>query len=255
MTNVKKTALITGGGSGLGRETALLFFEEGFNVVIAGRNQGNLKETLDLAGPAAERGLAVPTDVTDAAAVKRLFAAVREKFGRLDFLFNNAGCTGIEASGRPLVDIAVEDWRKVIDTNLTGTFLCAQEAVRIMMEQNPQGGRIINNGSIAAQSPRVNAAAYTASKSGVTGLTKSISLDYRRYHIACGQIDIGNADTKQASRHGQGSLQSDGEIRKEALMSVKDVAQTLLFMANLPLDANVQHITILATQMPFIGRG
>ncbi len=255
MAETGKTAVITGGGNGIGRETALLFLAEGFNVVVAGRHEDKLKETLSLAGKAADRGLAVATDVTDAAAVKRLFAAAVEKFGRVDFLFNNAGIAGPEAAGTPLLDIKPETWRKVLEVNLTGTFLCAQEAVRVMMNQKPQGGRIINNGSVSAQTPRANAASYTASKAGITGLTKSIALDFRRYNIACGQIDIGNADTKQASRHAQGSLQSDGEVRAEALMSVQDVAMALLFMANLPLTANMQFMTLLATQMPFIGRG
>ncbi len=250
------TAVITGGGNGIGRETALLFLQEGFNVVIAGRHMDKLEETLGLAGSAGkERGLAVVTDVTDQASVKNLFAKTLEKFGRVDFLFNNAGMAGPDASGTPLMDIKLESWKRVIDTNLTGTFLCAQEAVRAMMEQKPQGGRIINNGSISAQVPRMNSVPYTASKSGVSGLTKSIALDYRRYNIACGQIDIGNAGTEQASRHQKGSLQADGETRAEPLMSVKDVARALLFMAQTPLTANIQHMTILATDMPFIGRG
>ncbi|MDR1534531.1 MAG: SDR family oxidoreductase [Planctomycetota bacterium] len=255
MEEGRKTAVITGGGNGIGRETALLFLAEGFNVVIAGRRENTLRETLRLAGSTAERGLAVETDITKPAAVKRLFAAATDRFSRVDFLFNNAGLAGTEASGTPLLEISYENWRRVIDTNVTGTFLCAQEAVRIMIGQNPQGGRIVNNGSVAAQSPRAHSAPYAASKSAISGLTKSISLDFRRYNIACGQIDIGNAATEQASRHAKGALQGDGEVRAEALMSVKDVARALLFMARLPLEANVQHMTILATQMPFVGRG
>ena len=255
MAENRKIAVITGGSTGIGRMTAHAFLAGGYNVVIAARSEDKLKETLRLAGDDAQYGLAVPTDVTDPASVKNLFAVTREKFGRVDFLFNNAGLAGPDVSGIPTLEVTYENWRRVIDTNLTGAFLCAQEAVRLMIDQKPQGGRIINNGSVSAQCPRVDSAAYTASKTGVTGLTRSISLDFRKYNIACGQIDIGNADTADASRHAQGTLQSDGEVRAEQLISVRDVARTLLHIANLPLEANVQYITLLATQMPFIGRG
>lgn len=255
MTENRKTAVITGGSTGIGRATALCFLAGGYNVVIAARNEVKLKDALELAGDDARYGLAVPTDVTDPVSVKKLFAAARARFGRVDFLFNNAGLAGPGATGVPLLDVTHENWCEVIATNLTGAFLCAQEALRLMVAQEPQGGRIINNGSISAQTPRVNSGPYTASKSGITGLTKSISLDFRKYNIACGQIDIGNADTADASKHADGSLQGDGEMRAESLISVNDVARTLLHIANLPLEANVQHITLLATNMPFIGRG
>ncbi|MCC8190978.1 MAG: SDR family oxidoreductase [Planctomycetes bacterium] len=254
MATTGKTAIITGGGNGIGRETALLFLAEGFNVVVAGRREETLRGTLELAN-AGDRGLAVVTDVTDPDSVRNLFDTTVARFGRLDFLFNNAGIAGTQASGTPLPDITLESWRAVIDTNVTGSFLCAREAVRIMMGQDPQGGRIVNNGSVSAQVPRANSIPYTTSKAAITGLTKSISLDFRRYNIACGQIDIGNAGTEQASRHSKGSLQADGSVLAEPLMSVKDVAKSLLFMATLPLEANVQFMTILATGMPFIGRG
>lgn len=255
MTDKRKVAVITGAGSGIGRATALLFLAEGYNVVVASRTEDKLQETLRLAGDNGKYGLAVSTDVTSPESVKKLFAATKEKFGRVDFLFNNAGAAGAGVVGIPLLDVPFENWKRVIDTNLTGAFLCAQEALRIMVAQNPQGGRIMNNGSVSAQVPRVDAAAYSASKAGITGLTKSISLDFRKYNVACGQIDIGNADSAQASRHASGSRQSDGQVRAEPLISIDDVAKTLLHIANLPLEANVQFITLLATQMPFIGRG
>ncbi len=252
---MEKTAIITGGGNGIGQETALLFLENGFNVVIAGRNEAKLKDTLDKAGGGAERALAVVTDVTDEASVKNLFASAVKRFGRVDFLFNNAGIAGTDASGTGLLDVSYETWKKVIATNLSGAFLCAREAVGIMMNQKPQGGRIVNNGSVSAQVPRMNSVPYTASKTGITGLTRSIALDFRRYNISCGQIDIGNAATEQASRHSKGSLQADGEVRVEPMMSVGDVARALLFMATLPEEANVFNMTIFANQMPFVGRG
>ena len=250
-----KTAVITGGGNGIGQETALLFLENGFNVVIAGRHDEKLRDTLRLAGDKANQALAVVADVTDEAAVKKLFAAAVERFGRVDFLFNNAGTTSVGATGTGLLDVPADVWREVLDANLTSVFLCAKEAIRIMINQNPQGGRIVNNGSVSTQVPRPNSAPYVASKTGITGLTRSISLDFRRYNICCGQIDIGNAATEQVMRHAKGSIQADGEIRKEALMSVKDVARALLFMATLPEEANVFDMTILANQMPFVGRG
>jgi NAD(P)-dependent dehydrogenase (short-subunit alcohol dehydrogenase family) len=237
----KKVALITGAGSGIGKATALAFLADGFRVVLAGRHRGGLEETARGAGDA--QALVHEVDVTDPAQVRTLFEATRDKFGRLDVLFNNAG-VGTPFSVN-LEDLSFEQWRAVIDTNLTGAFLCIQQAFRLMKEQTPRGGRIINNGSISAHVPRANSAPYTASKHGMTGLTKSASLDGRKYDIACGQIDIGNALTELASKLPQA----------EPMMDVKHVAESVLHMARLPLSANVQFMTILPPQMAYIGRG
>lgn len=247
-----KTALITGAGSGIGRHTSLTLLANGYKVAIAGRTMDKLEETRKLAGPHAEHALPVTADVTNPASVQSLFSTVQKAFGRLDVLFNNAG---ISAPPQLLENLSFEDWKRVIDTNLTGVFLCTQEAMNLMKSQDPQGGRIINNGSISAQVPRPNSAPYTASKHAVTGLTKSTALDGRKYNIACSQIDIGNAATSMVSKIQQGALQADGTVKAEPTMSVDDVAEAILYMANLPLNANVQQITVMATKMPYIGRG
>ncbi|MDZ4699335.1 MAG: SDR family oxidoreductase [Rhodothermales bacterium] len=246
-----KIALVTGAGSGIGRQTAVALAHAGYAVVLAGRNAASLEETARLAG-APERTLVAPCDVTDAASVKLLFDRVRESFGRLDLLFNNAG---VSAPGVLLEDLDVADWQRVIATNLTGVFLCTQEAFRMMKDQHPGGGRIINNGSISAHAPRPNSAPYTASKHAVTGLTKATALDGRKYNIACGQIDIGNADTAMAGKMKTGVPQADGSIAIEPTMDVRHVADAVLYMASLPLDANVLTLTVMATAMPFVGRG
>ncbi|HEX4076940.1 MAG TPA: SDR family oxidoreductase [Candidatus Acidoferrales bacterium] len=246
-----KIAIVTGAGSGIGKYAAVALARDGYTVVLAGRR----KETLEAAAlevtQANSRALVVPTDVTDPASVRQLFAKTKEAFGRLDLLFNNAGIS----TGGALEDLAYERWKSAIDTNLTGTFLCTQEAFKIMKSQDPRGGRIINNGSISAHVPRPNSAPYTASKHGVTGLTKSTSLDGRKYDIACGQIDIGNAATDMAERMKKGVPQANGTIAPEATMDPADVARAVVYMASLPLDANVQFMTVMATKMPFIGRG
>ncbi|APF37355.1 SDR family oxidoreductase [Chelatococcus daeguensis] len=252
MASKGKVALITGAGSGVGRGVALAFLKDGYSVVLAGRRKEALEETIRLAGAPAEQALAVSTDVTDPASVKALFAACKERFGRLDVLFNNAG---VSAPGLPLEDLTFEQWKAVVDTNLTGPFLCTQEAFRIMKDQNPRGGRIINNGSISAYAPRPNSAPYTATKHAISGLTRSTSLDGRKYDIACGQIDIGNAATDMAAKMAEGVPQADGSIRKEPLMDVAHVANAVLHMASLPLEANVLFMTVMATKMPFVGRG
>jgi NAD(P)-dependent dehydrogenase (short-subunit alcohol dehydrogenase family) len=248
----EKVAIVTGAGSGIGRQTALALLREGYGVVLAGRREEQLQGTIDLAGPAGARAVAVPTDVTDPASVRTLFAKTRETFGRLDLLFNNAG------RGSPpilLEDLSYEQWKNVVDVNLTGAFLCTQEAFRIMKSQNPRGGRIINNGSLSAYAPRPNSAPYTTTKHGITGLTKSTALDGRRYDIACGQIDIGNAETDMTKRMKDGVPQADGTISVEPTMKVEHVAEAVVYMASLPLDANVQFLTVMATKMPFVGRG
>jgi NAD(P)-dependent dehydrogenase (short-subunit alcohol dehydrogenase family) len=244
MDSSAKVAIVTGAGSGIGRSVALAFLKDGYRVALAGRRRELLEETAKLSG-AGERALVVQTDVTDQKAVRALFAATKEKFGRLDVLFNNAG---IGTPGK----IMLEDRRRA---HLTGMFLCTQEAFKIMKSQTPRGGRIINNGSISAHAPRPNSAPYTSTKHGVTGLTKSTSLDGRKYDIACGQIDIGNARTPLASRMADGVPQANGEIRPEPLMDVDHVGAAVLHMANLPLETNVQFMTIMATKMPFVGRG
>jgi NAD(P)-dependent dehydrogenase (short-subunit alcohol dehydrogenase family) len=246
-----RVAIITGAGRGIGKATALAFLEHGYRVALAGRDRDALERTAaESAG--GDRALVIPTDVTVPDAVDALFAAVRTELGRLDVLFNNAG-TG--ARPVPLDELTVDEWRKVVDVNLTGTFLCTRAAVRLMKEQDPRGGRIINNGSISAHAPRPNSAPYTATKHAITGLTKSTSLDGRPYDIACGQIDIGNALTEMTARMSKGVPQADGSVRPEPAIDVAHVANAVLHMANLPLDANVQFMTIMATKMPFVGRG
>jgi NAD(P)-dependent dehydrogenase (short-subunit alcohol dehydrogenase family) len=244
-----RTAIVTGAGSGVGRACAVALLQDGWAVTLAGRRREKLEETAALGGGAA---LVAPADVTDPTAVQALFAAAGAAHGRLDVLFNNAG------GGTPAInfgDIEYERWRRVIDVNLHGMFLCAQAAFRIMRDQSPQGGRIINNGSISAHAPRPGSAAYTASKHAVTGLTKSIALDGRAFGIACGQIDIGNAATPMTERMAKGVQQADGSVAPEPLMEVADVARTVLLMASLPREANIQFLTVMATNMPFIGRG
>jgi len=245
-------ALVTGAGSGIGRAVASALLGRGWSVVLAGRRHEALEETILRAGPdARSRALAHGTDVSNPRSVDALFAAISERFGRLDLLFNNAG---VNASGLP-DELSFEQWTHVVNINLTGAFLCAQGAFRIMCRQSPQGGRIINNGSISAHAPRPNSIAYTATKHAITGLTKSLSLDGRRFDIACGQIDIGNALTEMAAKQQRGVPQASGEIAVEPLMHVDDVARTVLHMASLPLDTNIQTVTVMATKMPFVGRG
>jgi len=246
MTSAGQVAVITGAGSGIGRAVALAFLADGFRVVLAGRREAALTQVLAAAGNAAGNGIAVACDVTDVASVQALFAKTRGEFGRLDVLFNNAGIT---APSVPLEELPVATWNAVVATNLTGPFLCTQEAFRIMKHQDPRGGRIINNGSISAHAPRRRSVAYTATKHAMTGLTRSTALDGREYDIACGQIDIGNARTELADQLAKASA------APEPLMDVEHVAQAVLNMARLPLSANVQFMTIMATKMPFIGRG
>ncbi len=251
MSSKGKVAIITGAGSGIGKAVAITFLKAGWSVALAGRRAEALAGTIKAAG-GADAALAVPTDVASPESVRNLFAQTRAKFGRLDALFNNAGQN---APGIPLEELSFEQWKNVIDANLTGAFLCTQEAFRIMKAQDPRGGRIINNGSISAHAPRPNSSPYTASKHAITGLTKSTSLDGRKYDIACGQIDIGNALTEMAERMAKGVPQASGEIAVEPLMDVQHVADAVLHMAGLPLAANVQFLTIMATKMPFVGRG
>jgi NAD(P)-dependent dehydrogenase (short-subunit alcohol dehydrogenase family) len=252
MSAPTKMAVVTGAGTGIGKAVALALLQDGYCVALAGRRKELLEQTAKDAGPAGERSLVVPTDVSDPEAVRALFARTKEAFGRLDLLFNNAG---IGAPGVPLEELSYEQWKAVVDTNLTGAFLCTQEAFKLMKSQDPRGGRIINNGSISAHAPRPNSAPYTATKHAITGLTKSTSLDGRKYDIACGQIDIGNALTPLAARMAKGVPQANGTVAVEPLMDVSHVASAVLYMANLPLDTNVQFMTVMATKMPFIGRG
>ena len=247
-----KIAVVTGAGSGIGRACALALLKAGWDVALTGRRRDLLEETATLAGAAASHALVVPTNITDAAAVRGLFEQVREKFRRLDLLFNNAG---INVPAVPFDELPVEHWRDVIETNLTGAFLCAQQAFRLMKTQTPRGGRIVNNGSISAHVPRPQAAAYNAAKHGITGLTKSLLLDGRSFDIACSQIDIGNAETPLTGRMKKGVLQPNGTLAPEPTMDVQHVADALLYIAGLPLSANVPTITVMATQMPFAGRG
>ena len=247
-----KVAIVTGAGSGIGKAVALALLGAGYRVALAGRREEALARTAQEAGAAAPQALVVPTDVAQPQSVKALFARTRETFGRLDVLFNNAG---IGAPAVPLEDITLDQWRNVVDINLTGVFLCIQEAFRQMKTQDPRGGRIINNGSISAHAPRPLSAPYTATKHAITGLTRSASLDGRKYDIACGQIDIGNAATEMAARMAKGVPQANGEIAVEPLMDVAHVASAVLYMAGLPLAANVQFMTIMASKMPFVGRG
>ena len=247
-----KVAVVTGAGSGIGRAVALALMKAGYATALAGRRKDALEKTAEQGRATGAKSLVVPTDVGNPAQVKALFAQTREAFGRLDLLFNNAG-TG--APAMPMEDLPFEDWKKVIDANLTGSFLCAQEAMKIMKAQTPRGGRIINNGSISAHAPRPMSVAYTATKHAITGLTKAISLDGRKHDIACGQIDIGNAATEMTDRMVKGILQANGETAVEPRMDVAHVASAVVYMASLPLDANVQFMTIMATKMPFVGRG
>jgi NAD(P)-dependent dehydrogenase (short-subunit alcohol dehydrogenase family) len=251
MNSNNKVAIVTGAGSGIGKAVALALLKEGYSVALAGRRADMLEQAVTESG-AGSRALAVVTDVANPEAVAALFAKTKASFGRLDLLFNNAGI-GAPAVG--LEDVPFEKWKAVVDTNLTGVFLCTQEAIRIMKSQSPMGGRIINNGSISAHAPRPNSAPYTATKHAVTGLTKSTSLDGRKYDIACGQIDIGNARTELAERMSSGVQQASGATAVEPLMDVQNVASAVLYMASLSLDANVQFMTVMATKMPFIGRG
>jgi NAD(P)-dependent dehydrogenase (short-subunit alcohol dehydrogenase family) len=246
-----KVAIVTGGGTGVGKATALALLADGWSVAVAGRRVEPLNQVVEEAG-AAGRALAIPTDVTDAASVEALFAQTVKAWGRVDLLFNNAG---MGLGGAMLEDIAIEDWKRVVDTNLNGMFYAIREAFRVMKVQTPRGGRIINNGSISAHAPRPNSIAYTATKHAVTGLTKTASLDGRKYDIAVGQIDIGNAMTDLAAKMAKGVPQANGEIAVEPLMDAKIVGQSVLYMANLPLEANVLFHTVMATKMPFVGRG
>ena len=246
-----RVAIVTGGGSGIGRARAMALIEDGYSVTIAGRRPEVLEETVKEAGSNA-RILALKPDGGDPESVRELFSNTRKEFGRLDVLFNNAGGGAPKVS---LEDLTYEQWQSVVDANLTGSFLCSQEAIKIMKAQDPMGGRIINNGSISTHTPRPDSAPYTATKHGVTGLTKSISLDGRKYNIACGQIDIGNAATNMTERMSDGTAQADGSVMVEPRFDVKHVAETVLYMSNLPLDTNVQFVTIMATKMPYIARG
>jgi NAD(P)-dependent dehydrogenase (short-subunit alcohol dehydrogenase family) len=248
----QRIAIVTGAGTGIGRAVAIALLAEGFVVVLAGRRAGPLEEAAAQADPHALHTLTVPTDVRNAESVRALFAKTRDAFGRLDLLFNNAG---VNVPGVPLEELTVEQWNSVVDTNLTGTFLCTQEAVRLMKSQEPRGGRIINNGSISAYAPRPDSVPYTATKHAISGLTRSTSLDGRKYDIACGQIDIGNAATEMAARMAAGVPQASGAIAVEPLLDLDHVARAVIYMAGLPLEANVQFMTIMATKMPFVGRG
>ena len=252
MSSQPKVAIVTGAGTGVGKSAALALLREGYSVTLAGRRKQPLEDTVADAGPDGSRTLVVPTDVGKPDQVRALFAATKERFGKLDLLFNNAG-----ASAPPVLleDLTYEQWQTVVNVNITGAFLCTQEAFRMMKEQDPMGGRIINNGSISAQVPRPNSAPYTATKHAMTGLTRSSSLDGRKYNIACGQIDIGNAATEMTGVISTGILQPNGELLAEPTMDVENVANAVVYMASLPLDANVQFMTVMATTMPYIGRG
>jgi len=252
MESTSKVAIVTGAGSGIGKAVALALLREGYAVALAGRRREALEAVARQAKTAGGRALAVPTDVSDPSSVRALFERTREVFGRLDLLFNNAG---IGAPTVPLEDVTYERWKAVVDTNLTGAFLCTQEAFKLMKSQEPRGGRIINNGSISAHAPRPNSAPYTATKHAITGLTKSAALDGRKYDIACGQIDIGNAATEMTARMKQGVPQANGSIAVEPTMDPEHVASAVVYMASLPPEANVQFLTVMATKMPFIGRG
>jgi len=252
MMSSNRVAIVTGAGTGIGKHATLALLQEGYAVALAGRRKDLLEATAAEGKSTGSRALVVPTDVSDPASVRALFARTKEAFGRLDLLFNNAG---IGAPPVPLEDLPYEKWKAVVDINLTGAFLCTQEAFKIMKSQQPRGGRIINNGSISAHAPRPNSVAYTSTKHAMTGLTKSTSLDGRQYDIACGQIDIGNAATEMTARMAKGVAQANGSIEVEPTMDVQNVARAVVYMASLPLDANVQFLTVMATKMPFVGRG
>jgi len=252
MSSLEKIALVTGAGSGIGRQVAIALCEAGYATALAGRREEPLKETAALAGESGSRTLVVPTDVSVPSSVSALFHKTREEFGRLDVLFNNAG---VNVPAIPMEELSIDQWKTVVDINLTGVFLCAQQAIKLMKSQKPKGGRIINNGSISAHVPRPNSAPYTSTKHAVTGLTRCISLDGRKHDIACGQIDIGNALTEMAQRMTKGVPQANGSVEIEPTMDVRNVASAVVYMASLSLDANVQFMTIMATEMPFIGRG
>jgi len=247
-----KVAIGTGAGTGIGKAVAVAFLSAGYRVALAGRRPAPLEQAIKDAGATSASALAIPTDVAQPDDVHALFARTKAAFGRLDVLFNNAG---VGAPAVNMEDLTYEQWKSVVDINLTGVFLCTQEAIRLMKDQTPRGGRIINNGSISAHAPRPNSAPYTATKHAITGLTKSTSLDGRKYDIACGQIDIGNAHTELAARMASGVPQANGQIAVEPLMDVAHVANSVVYMASLPLDANVQFMTVMATKMPFVGRG
>jgi NAD(P)-dependent dehydrogenase (short-subunit alcohol dehydrogenase family) len=251
MNSQHKVAIVTGAGSGIGKAVALALLKEGYSVVLAGRRKDCLVQAVQESGAGA-RALAIPTDVRNPEAVRALFARTKETFGRLDLLFNNAGAN---TPAIPMEELDYEIWKAVVDTNLTGAFLCTQQAIKLMKAQDPRGGRIINNGSISAYAPRPNSAAYTATKHAILGLTKSISLDCRKYDIACGQIDIGNAATELTERMAKGVPQANGTMAVEPRMDVQHVANAVVYMASLPLEANVQFLTVMATKMPFLGRG
>jgi len=252
MNSPNRVAVVTGAGTGIGKAVAVALLRDGYRVVLAGRRKQPLEQAAADAGPSGARAQVVPTDVSDLQSVRALFARTKDAFGRLDLLFNNAG---VGAPGILLEELSYEQWKSVVDINLTGAFLCTQEAFKLMKGQDPRGGRIINNGSISAHVPRPNSAPYTATKHAITGLTRSTSLDGRKYDIACGQIDIGNAATEMAARMATGVPQANGSVAVEPLMDVDHVASAVLYMASLPLDANIQFITVMATKMPFIGRG
>ena len=251
MSTKNRVAIVTGAGSGVGKATSIGLAAEGFCVVLAGRRAGQLDAVASEISKTGGKALAIVTDVTSEASIANLFATAVKAYGRVDLLFNNAGISG----GGPIEDISLEDWKKVVDTNLTGPFLCTREAFRVMKAQSPRGGRIINNGSISAHAPRPNSMPYTATKHAISGLTRSTALDGRKYDIACGQIDIGNAATEMAMRMASGVPQASGEIAIEPLMDVKCVADSVVTMAKMPLDANVLFMTVMASKMPFVGRG
>jgi NAD(P)-dependent dehydrogenase (short-subunit alcohol dehydrogenase family) len=252
MSALRKVAIVTGAGTGIGKSTSLALLREGYSVILAGRRVEPLERTMKEAGPFGSQALVVPTDVREPASVRALFTKTKEVFDRLDLLFNNAG-TGSPAV--PLEDLTYEQWKSVVDVNLTGAFLCTQEAFKLMKSQTPRGGRIINNGSVSAHTPRPNSAPYTATKHAITGLTKATALDGRKYDIACGQIDIGNAETEMSAKMKKGVPQANGGVAVEPTMDVEHVARAVVYMASLPSDANVLFMTIMATKMPFVGRG
>ena len=252
MPSTKKVAIVTGAGSGIGQAVALEYLSAGYYVALAGRRESALNETISLATDANDKVVAIPTDVSDPSAVRALFTKVKNQFGRLDVLFNNAGMNAPPVS---LEELSDEQWTTIVDVNFNGMFYCLREAFKVMKSQDPRGGRIINNGSISAHAPRPNSIPYTSTKHAVTGLTKSASLDGRKYDIACSQLDIGNAMTELAAKMASGVPQADGTIKAESMMNVKEVATAALYMAELPLNTNVQFMTIMATKMPFVGRG